>query len=131
MPPLNSALTRPGITGIAEKPSGYRMAVGTCARCLRERPLTGRDLCEGCRKAADRAGDLEEYGYVKADRLRDYRLLRSAGVCIRECARRMQVTHRTCQRWEDELDKAGQAPWRRDDPNIQRWSRKRHAARGA
>jgi hypothetical protein len=122
MPPLNSALLRPGIIRIIQYGHGKRVPFGRCGLCERNRPLVGRDLCSYCHRLCRYDGALDEYGYTKDDALADYILLRSAGVSIAECARRMAgvVTLRTLQRYEAELAAAGRAPWRATDENILR-----------
>ena len=125
-----SALTRPGIVRLYG-----RIPVGECARCERERPLHGRGLCCTCRAQARRDGTLEDYGYVKADRIADYAATRASWVrgggglrhpTIPEASRAAGVGGRTGQRYEAELDAAGLAPWRATDINVLHASRRQH-----
>lgn len=131
-----SALTRPGIVRLYG-----RIPVGECARCERERPLYSRGLCCICRRRCRADGTLADYGYVKADKIAEYALVRSRWVrgpdgelrhpTIPEAAAAAGVNCRTGQRYEAELDAAGQAPWRVTDVNVLYASRRNHTRHAA
>ena len=119
MPPLNSALARPGIIKIVWS-GGKRMPFGPCARCNRNKPLTARNLCSHCHQMTRDDGTRDEYGYPKDAKMADWAALRSGGMSIHEAAGKMTgiASLRTCYRYEIELARAGKAPWRATDPNI-------------
>lgn len=91
---------------------GYLAPIAECARCEQVRPVRGRGLCEPCRKAAREDGTLNEYGWLRADRIAEYAQYRTGGLSVRAAARRLGVSERTCSRYEHALTSAGQAEWR-------------------
>jgi hypothetical protein len=57
---------------------------GTCVRCLKDRPIAGRGLCDACWAVCKKDATLTNYPYRRgglplADVVEEYLLLRSAG----------------------------------------------------
>jgi hypothetical protein len=102
---------RPGVISIALL-YGRRRPVAECVSCNRIRPLPCRGLCAACRDRHSDDGTLGDYGYVKGDRVEEYRILRLKGLNITEAGRRSGVSRRTAGRYEAGLIAAGMAPWR-------------------
>jgi hypothetical protein len=76
-----------------------------CASCGEDRDLCCRGLCVACRSQARRDGTLDDFGYVKADRLADFTALRrSCSVAV--AAARLGVCERTGWRYEAERGRA-------------------------
>ena len=83
-----------------------------CDCCGHTRKIECRGLCRTCRGRAAKYGSLQEWGYVKADRLTEYQEMRAAGYTAGQSAWTVGVSERTGQRYENELAAAGQAPWK-------------------
>lgn len=132
MAPRDSSLARPGIIAIVQVGRNDRLPVGECARCERIRPLYGRSLCGACRTRCQRDGTLEDYGYVKEDRVADYILARrrvhgdGRPWSVAEASAAAGISMRTGQRYEAELARAGRAPWRATNVNVQYAARRYH-----
>ena len=75
---------------------------GTCDSCGHPGDLPCRGLCPACRASHRRAGTLESFGYVKADRLADFAGMRP-GLSVAAAAGRLGVSVRTGFRYEAEL----------------------------
>src|SRR5581483_7161214 len=91
-------------TGPVAVVHGKRLRVSECASCEQMAPLTCRGLCEPCRDRHRKAGTVEEFGYVKADRLADYEwLTRDCGETLYVAAARIGISERTAWRYEAEL----------------------------
>ena len=89
---------------------GERRRVAECASCELVAPIYYRGLCVTCRDTHRTAGTLEEFGYVKADRLADYEwLTRECGETPTVAAARIGISERTAWRYEAEL--AASAGW--------------------
>lgn len=103
---------RPGIAAMVEY-AGQPCPAGECARCGKLYALPARGLCPTCRRQCEDDGTLGDWGVTCADRIAEFTRLRSGGTSIQGSALRIGVDSRTCQRWENKLAAAGQAPWRR------------------
>jgi hypothetical protein len=86
---------------------GERRRVSECASCEQVSPLICRGLCHPCRDSHLYAGTIEQFGYVKADRLADYDwLTRGCGESLPVAAARIGVSERTAWRYEAEIREA-------------------------
>ena len=103
-------MDRPGIVSVTVL-HGKRRPVAECVSCNRVRPLPCRGLCVSCRDRHGDNGTLSDYGYVKSDRLAEYRRLRLGGLNITEAAKWIGVSRRTAGRYEASLIATGSAPW--------------------
>jgi hypothetical protein len=76
-----------------------------CVSCGEDRDLCCRGLCGRCRAQARRDGTVDDFGYVKADRLADFtELRRSCSVAV--AAARLGVCERTGWRYEADRGRA-------------------------
>ena len=85
---------------------GVRRRVTECASCGNVRPLITRGLCDRCRHRHRDNGTLDDFGYLKADRVQDYAWLRKSGETLPVAASRIGVSERTAWRYEAELRSA-------------------------
>ena len=91
---------------------GIRRRVAECASCERTRPILSRGLCRSCKDRHLLDGALEEFGYLKADRMTDYEwLTRQCGELLPAAAARIGISERTAWRYEKQL---------RTDPTTER-----------
>jgi hypothetical protein len=74
-----------------------------CVSCGEIRPLCCRSLCGGCRGRHRRDGTIGDWGWVKADRVREYASLRRLGDSVPVAAVRTGVSVRTGWRYEAQL----------------------------
>ena len=79
---------------------------GTCGRCGRIRPLKARELCSTCHDICRRYGGLAEYGWVRADRLAEFRVLRERRYPVEMAGARVGVSASTAWRYEAALKQA-------------------------
>ena len=74
-----------------------------CDRCGNIAELVTRRLCPSCRGQCRRAGTVEDWGYLKPDRLADFTVLRARGYRPAVAAVRLGLSARTGYRYEAEL----------------------------
>ena len=77
------------------------MQLRECDSCGELRDLPCRGLCPACRASHRRNGTLDGFGYVKADRLADFAVLRP-GLSVAAASGRLGVSVRTGFRYEAE-----------------------------
>lgn len=98
----------PGVT-LTVVLSGRTLVVSECAACGKVRPVHGRGLCLACWSRHRNDGTLGDWGYVRADRLADFRAYRERGLSVAEAAARVEVSVRTAERYERDLRQAREA----------------------
>ena len=86
-----------------------RYKVAECGDCGRIRPVARRGLCNTCVHTHERAGEIGEQGWTRADRLAEYAALRRDGLGVAEASARAGVSCRTGQRYEAALHREREA----------------------
>ena len=112
-----SVLARPGV--IRQVRWGGKMVpLAPCGRCRQVRPVISRGLCSTCDQRSRDDGTIEDYGWLKPDKMDAFATYRGRGLSIPAAARAAGISPRTGQRYETDLFDAGKAWWRATDPNI-------------
>ena len=73
---------------------------GTCGCCGKTRSLKARELCTTCHVHCTLDGTLGQYGWVRADRLAEFRELRERHYPVELAGARVGVSARTAWRYE-------------------------------
>lgn len=80
---------------------------GECCSCGLDRLLEARGLCSTCRHRAAEDGTLGQYGWVRVNRLAEFRDLRERRYPVEMAGARVGVSGRTAWRYEAALRSAG------------------------
>ena len=81
---------------------------GGCVSCEQDRPVFSRHMCKPCYQRLWRRddGSLEQFGWVRADRLAEFGQLRDRQYSVEAAGARVGVSARTAWRYEADRNRA-------------------------